>query len=190
MSTLSISCGYLLLDASAAISLFASRRMDDILASLPCKASVIDIIRNHEIRYIWGGSEPNVRECKESIDLQPLIDENVLTEVTLSDSEYVTMVNIAAQSLGNGESAATAVALHRGWGVCTDDYRGLPRLRRLATNVPFVVTTQLVHHWAMMANPTEAEVRTALHSMQLRAGFGCATQEPLSGWLQQYLDRG
>lgn len=188
MSTLTLTCEALVLDASAAISLAASRRPAEILRALPIKAAVIDITRRQEIKYIWGGPETNVRERKEAIDLQPLIDRGLLLEIELEDAEYVTMVNLAARRLGNGESAATAVALHRGWGVCTDDYTALPQLQQFAPSVPFVVTSQLLQHWAMTASIGEADLRAVIQSMRLRAGFGSSGRDVLAGWLQQYLE--
>jgi predicted nucleic acid-binding protein len=188
MTTLTLTCKHLLLDASAAISLFASRRMGEIIAALPVKVAVIDITRQQEIKYIWGGSEPNVHECKEAINLQPLIDRGLILEIELDDAEYVTMVNLAALRLENGESAATAVAFHRGWGVCIDDFRALPRLQQFAPQVPFVATSQLLQHWATVKNPMEVDLRATIQSMQQRGGFGRSTREPLTAWLRPYLD--
>lgn len=188
MSTLMLTCKGLLLDASAVISLAASRRMDAIIASLPVKAAVVDLTRRQEIKYIWGGPEHDVRERKETIDLQPLIDRGLLREVELDDAEYGTMLNLAALRLGNGESAATAVALHRGWAVCTDDYVALPQLQQSAPSVPFVVTSQLLQHWATVTFASEADLRTVIQSMRMRAGFGRSSRELLASWLQRYLD--
>lgn len=188
MSTLTLSCERLLFDASAVISLAASRHMGEILASLPVKAAVVDLTRRQEIRYIWGGDEPDVRARKEAIDLQPLIDRGLLMEVELTDAECETMVNIAALRLGNGESAATAVAVHRCWAVCTDDYAALPDLQQFAPRVPFVVTSQLLQHWAIVSGATDADLRAVIRSMRLRAGFGRSGRELLAGWLQKYLE--
>ena len=188
MSILTLDCTCIILDASTVISLAASRRMDAILGSLPVRAAVVDITRRQEIRYIWGGSETNVRERKEQIDLQPLIDRHLLLEVELEEVEYTTMVNFATRRLGNGESAATAIALHRGWGVCTDDYAAIPKLRQTASSVPFIVTSQLLQHWAPVSNASKPDLRAVIQSMRLRAGFGRSSQDVLAGWLQQYLE--
>jgi predicted nucleic acid-binding protein len=188
MSTLTLDCMCLVLDASTVISLAASRRIDEILSSLPVRAAVIDITRRQEIRYIWGGPETNVRQVREPIDLQPLLDRRLLIEVELEEAEYITMVTLAARRLGNGESAATAVALHRGWGVCTDDYAAIPHLQQFAPSVPFVVTSRLLQHWATTTSATEADLRSVVQSMRLRAGFGQSSRDVLAGWLQQYLE--
>jgi hypothetical protein len=171
MSTLTLTCERLLLDASAAISLFASRRMGDILAALPMRAAVIDITRRQEVKYIWSGPETSIRDQKEAIDLQPLINRGLLLEIELTDTEFVTMVELAARRMGNGESAATAVAMHRGWAVCSDDYAAMPRLKQFAPSVAFVATSQLVQHWAVVTSPPETVLRATIQSMQLRAGL-------------------
>src|SRR5215218_2645465 len=107
MSLLALTCEYLLLDASSVISLYTSRQFREIVASLPLKVAIVDLVRQKEVQFVWDGSEASIRQLKEPIDLQPWIDQNLITEVSLDDDEYMTMVNLAARKLGNGESAAT-----------------------------------------------------------------------------------
>ncbi|MEN9935959.1 MAG: hypothetical protein RLZZ387_2538 [Chloroflexota bacterium] len=186
MSSFPLFRGRLLLDASSVISLVASGRVDEMLAALPVRACVIDITRRQEIRYIWSGPEPNVRQRREAIDLQPLINRGLLSEVSLDFDETVTMVNLAAQNLGNGESAATAIALHRGWGVCTDDFEALPRLRRYAPKVVFLATSQIIQQWAIESAASDDTIHEVLRSMRMRGGYGISTRDVLVAWLQSY----
>lgn len=188
MSTLSLPCSHLLLDASTVISLYAGRRMQTILRSLPMKAAVVDLTCQQEILYIWGGSDDNVRVYKEEIDLQPLFDCNLLVEVSLENDEYTTMVNLAACKLGNGESAATAVALHRGWGVCTDDYQALSRIYRVAPGVPCITTSAILRHWAITTQASDADIRAVIQAMHRRGGYGCGEPDGQAAWVQQYLE--
>jgi len=188
MSLLTLTCEYLLLDASSAISLYASRRLAEIIVSLPVKIAVVDLVRQKEARFVWDGPELAIRQRTEPIDLQPLIDRGLITEVSLADKEYMTMVNLAAHNLGNGESATTAVALHRGWGVCMEDFEALPRIRSAVPNVPLVVTSQLLQHWATTRGASEGDLRTIIRAMRLRGGYGLSKKDPLVLWLQAYID--
>lgn len=188
MSLFDLTCEYLLLDASSAISLYASRRFREIIASLPVKAAIIDLVRQKEVRFVWDGPEMAIRQLMEPIDLQPFIDQGLITEVALDDDEYVTMVNLAAHKLGNGESAAAAVALHRGWGVCTDDFEAQPRIRKVVPNVPLIVTSELLQHWATMTRVNEGDIRTVVRTMQLRGSYGLSKKDPLLDWLNTYIN--
>jgi hypothetical protein len=187
MSLPDLTCEYLLLDASSAISLYASRRFQEIVASLPLKAAIIDLVRQKEVRFVWDGPEENIRQLMEPIDLQPLIDRSLITEVSLDDNEYVTMVNLAARNLGNGESAAAAVALHRGWGICTDDFEALPRIRKVVPGALLTVTSQLLYHWATSTNASDRDIRMVVQAMRLRGSYGLSKKEPLMEWLKAYI---
>lgn len=109
----------LILDASCAINLYASGRMENILDSIPVPVAIAEYVSTVEVRTIYTyprGGTP----VKEAIDLQAFVRSGKLRVVPLAPGdEEVTVLNFAA-SLDDGEAITGAMGLHRQWAIYTD----------------------------------------------------------------------
>src|SRR3712207_6516588 len=113
MRSLVFANDYLLLDMTSVINLYASRRMAEILLTLPVKVGVVDVVWADEMLYVWAGPDHDVRQAKAPIDLQPMINHNTLIEIAFTDEDCATVVELAGLGLENGECITGAVALRR-----------------------------------------------------------------------------
>jgi hypothetical protein len=71
----------IILDACCVINLYASGQIRSILTAIPKSVAVAAYVRKREALYIYSRSlgAKDMSSPKEKIDLQPLIDDNLLT---------------------------------------------------------------------------------------------------------------
>lgn len=108
----------------------------------------------------------------------------VLHECAVEEIERNLFIRFAVE-LDDGEAAALAIAVSRGWRLATDDRKAI----RLASTsgVRVVTTPELVHRWAERGRPTPANVRSALDRIQRLARFAPRRDDPLFDWWTQHL---
>jgi len=177
----SVTIPSLLLDACALINFAASRRFDE-LALVHGGFVLVDLVAE-EAHFVRKGGPGEDASDREEIDLEPLIGAGRLTIVSAATDQELNSFIQFATVLGDGESMTLAVALHRRFGVVTDDRKAS---RIAASNGIKVLTTlDVLRAWEQSACPSQSEVRAALVDLQERGCYVPHRSHPLRSWWEE-----
>jgi hypothetical protein len=173
----------LLLDACVVLSLYASRRMEEILRANEGPFLVAEAVLREAlyVHVVVSG----MRE-KEPVALEPMLDAGLLAAVEPEgDVELLTLFDLALQ-LDDGEAMTAAIALHRGYRIATDDGKTVKLLRQ---RLPMVGTLDLVRTWVDAEAVTPDTVREALVGIAERGYVPGKTHPHRSWWDRIVLGR-
>ena len=172
-----------LLDACAVLSLYATRRMAEIVAVVPGPVAVADVVLQ-EALYIRHIVE-DVSE-REPVDLAPLVASRVLSVIgTEDEGELRTFVDLAVD-LDDGEAMTAALAIHRAYVLVTDDRKAE---RLLAGRVVLRPTLDLVKVWAEAKQVDDETLRAALTGIYER-GYQPPNRHALKAWWDRLMSGG
>ena len=173
----------IILDACCVMNLYASRKMREILRTIPKSVAVAAYINDEEALWVYGGPDDNVTQEKERIDLQPLIESGLLAVVSPdSKIEQSTFVAFATILGDDGESVTGAIALHRNWAIATDDKKASRFFNHEAPQLQIISTLELLKHWADTMQPASEIVSATLRAIQQRANYKPSEKHPLYEW--------
>jgi hypothetical protein len=180
--------GTLILDASAVISLYATRRMGEILAALPPEVTVATYVAEREALFIRGeGEGEKGARPKISLNLEPLLAQGVLRLVAPEgEQEAALAAYLAMQIRGQGEVFTGAIGLARGWGLVVDDRRARQLFREVDPTVELLPTLALIRYWVEVGGIGVEETTAVLHRLHTGAAFIPHPQEPLAEWWQTF----
>lgn len=173
----------LLLDACVVLSLYATRRMEDILRVNEGPHLVAEAVMRESL-YVHVVVE-GVRE-KELVALDPFLSTGLLTMVEpATDDEFGTLFELSLQ-LDDGEAMSCAIALHRGCRIATVDGKTIRLLnQRLPKHhLPIVSTLDLVRQWADVTKASPVQVRAALLGIVDRGYVPAAAHIHYRWWRQ------
>jgi len=157
----------LLLDACCAINLHASGHMEDILKAIPGTVALATFVLDEEI----------LRS-----NLQSFVERGLIHTVSPdSEAEEISFVNFAVE-LDDGEAVTGAIAMHRHWGVATDDRKAQRVFARTNPGVQLLSTPELLKYWADTHNPPLEVVREALQNIQTHASYKPSATHSLHAW--------
>lgn len=170
---------FTLLDACAVVNLYATRHIDEILASMGRPVAIVAVVAR-EAQFVWrGGTGDGARE-REPVDLQPFFDDGLLSVIASDDEdELLTFIDLTAV-IGEGEAMTAAVAIHRGCVVVTDDRKASRELT--ARGVSLRTSLELVRAWHETAGVPDAVLRIALADLRQRGTYEPGRTHPLRGW--------
>jgi len=164
-----------LLDACAILSLYATRRMAEILATVPGPVAVCDLVVAEALyvrRIVDGELE------REPVELAPFVaDGRLFVLATDDEDELQTFVDLAV-ALDDGEAMSAALAIHRDCVLVTDDGKAE---RLLAGRVQLRPTLDIVKTWADRAEMDRLELRGILTAIYER-GYEPPIEHPLKRW--------
>lgn len=188
MADFGFSHEYIILDACCIMNLYASRKMGEILETIPKSVAIAAYIHKEEALWIYGGPDDNVTQEKERIDLQPLIEKKLLTVVSPeTEAEQNTFVAFATILGDDGESITGAIALHRNWAIATDDKKATRFFQREAPHLQIISTLELLKFWVDTVKPAPEIVSATLQVVQQRANYKPGDKHPLYEWWQSRL---
>ena len=177
----------IILDACCIINLYASGQLGNILQSIAKSVAVATYVREEEALRIYAGTDTDVTQKYERIDLQSFIDCGLLTVVSPeTEAENITFVNFAAALGGDGEAITGAIALHRHWSIGSDDRKAISFFVRHTPQLQIITTLELIKHWVDTAHPLSDEIRVALQKMRVRARYAPNTNHDLYKWWQEH----
>lgn len=172
-----------ILDANCLINLYASGHMSDILGVLPGTVAAADYVLEKEVIWIYNGSEQE----KQSIELQPLIESELLTLVSLkSEAEDIAFIDFAAAIGDDGESITGAIASHRNWAIGIDDRKAIKVFSDEIPNTQLITTPEFIKYWADTAAPGTDVIRMTLQNIRIRAKYEPSQTHPLYSWWQRF----
>lgn len=166
-----------ILDACCALNLSATGRVDQILRDLPYR---FHIGRRARGEALWL-SVPGSAE-RETVDLQPLMDANLLVEEQPSTDEKEALYVTLAASLAGGEAEAAALAIRRGYILATDERKARNRIRRDHPSVRLLTTQELLHEWQHVCGASDAEAAAVIRRISERASYRVYSGAPLVDW--------
>lgn len=159
----------IILDACCAINLHASGHMENILKAIPGTVALATFVLDEEI----------LRS-----NLQSFVKRGLIRTVSLdSEAEEISFVNFAVE-LDDGEAVTGAIAMHRHWGVATDDRKAQRVFARSNPGLQLLSTPELLKHWADTHNPPLEVVREVLLNIQTQASYKPSTTHSLHAWWQ------
>jgi predicted nucleic acid-binding protein len=168
-----------LLDACAVLSLYATGRIGEIVASIDGNVGISDVVLREALyvrRIVDGVQEP------EPVDLAPLIATRALLVYMLDgDDEAETIVDLAVD-LDDGEATTGALAIHRGWVLVTDDRKAE---RILAGRVQMRSTLDIIKAWSEREGINAFTLRQILEAIYDR-GYQPPRAHPLKPWWDRH----
>lgn len=171
-----------MLDACAVLSLYATRRMAEIIAVIPGPVAVCDVVIQEAlfIRHLI-----DAELVRESVDLSPMVGSGVLAVINTDDEvELRTFVQLSVD-LDDGEAMTAALAIHRSYILVTDDRKAE---RLLAERVQLRSTLDLVKTWADAEQIDDNTLRDMLQRIDER-GYIPPNGHPLKAWWDHLSDR-
>jgi predicted nucleic acid-binding protein len=168
-----------LLDACTVVSLYACRRMADILGATEGTVAIAELVAG-EAQYVFRGGDGEDAREREPVDLRPLIASGRLIVISTDDeSELLTFIDLTRE-LGDGEAMTAALSIHRRATVVTDDRKA----ERVLTGrgVPLRSTLDVIKVWADRRQIVATELRTILIDLRQRGTYEPRRQHPLRLW--------
>ena len=169
--------GLTLLDACVVINLYATRRMEEIVRSVPTLVGIVDVVQR-EAGYARRGGVGEDAEEREAIDLGPMIAAGVLVPISPTEPELESFLELTLQ-LEDGEAMTAAVALARQAVVATDERKAI---RILEGRVRIRSSLELVRAWPDAGGLAEDDVRTVLNDLHQRGHYVPSERHPLRPW--------
>ena len=172
----------LVLDACCLLNLYATERMRDIVLALSHRVAVAGYVLEQEALFVWRPVLAEARDEQVPVDLSALVEEGLLQVLRLEHQEEEAMFVDFAALMDDGEAITGALALHRGYGVATDDRKARRIFADRAPTVPLTSTLELLKRWADQSNVTPETLRSAMLAMRSGASYVPREQEPLHEW--------
>lgn len=171
----------LLLDTCVVLSLYASRRIEEILGANVGPFLVAEAVLRESL-YIQAVVD-GVRE-KEPIDLEPLVTGGVVAPIAPdTEEEFQTLIDLSRQ-LDDGEAMTCAIALHRGYRIATDEKK---TIKLVGDRIPIVGTLDLLRAWADVTSVPPATLRDVFMALAERA-YIPGTDHLHRAWWDQILN--
>ncbi len=173
----------LILDANCVIGIYATRRMSEVLATIPRTVTIATYVFEKETQSIYGPLDEHGQRTKEPINLQPLVDAKLLRIVTIqSEAEAEIVVNLAGLIGDQGESITGAIAFHRDWAIGIDDRKARRLFAQYASHLQLIYTLDLVKYWFEINSPSLEDVASTLVNIRNGARYLPHRQHPLYEW--------
>jgi hypothetical protein len=179
----------IILDGCALLNVYASRRITEIVGTLPRPCAVANYVRDQEALWVGRHRSGPAAEC-ERVNVGPLITSGLIEVLTLKGDEemahFLTLVSSAR--IDDGEAMSGALAHARGLVVATDDKAALRVFGRHAPPIPTCSTASLVRHWAECVAVDAATLQRVLVDIRERASFEPGPGDPLQHWWRAALE--
>ena len=172
----------LVLDACCLLNLYATERMRDIVVALSHRVAVAGYVLEQEALFVWRPVLAEARDEQVPVDLSALVEEGLLQVLRLEHQEEEAMFVDFAALMDDGEAITGALALHRGYGVATDDRKARRIFANRAPTVPLTSTLELLKQWADQSHVAQEELLAAVLAMQSGASYVPRQQDPLYNW--------
>jgi predicted nucleic acid-binding protein len=169
----------LLIDTCVLINLLASGEIKPILKVAAQQSLLCSVVEKESI-YLRA-DDP--QDGLEAVNLQPLIEDNVLTVCNIeTPGEEQLYVNYASV-LDDGEAMSLAIALTRGWYLATDERKARRLFLEAASNADLLITTStLVRDWSEAKKVSSNRLKSILLQIENRARYRPSTWDVNHQW--------
>lgn len=184
-ASITTSHDYVILDACCVMNLYASGRMEEIIASIAETITIAVYVMKVETLTVYTVSKTTALNERETIDLNPLIAKGLLVAVDLrSNKETATFVELTTYRLDDGEAITMAIAVNRNWAVATDDRRAKHVLNMRHESIQTISTPEIIKHWQENRKPKADILRQTIIDIERKANFLLGSRHPLYEWWQ------
>ena len=124
------------------------------------------------------------RQQHEQVDLNPLFKGEILTPCDCANDAEEQLYVTYALELDDGEAMSLAIAHARSLPFATDEKKAKRVIKNNATHLRVLSTAEILYAWADGKN--QAEVKTVLDMIGVRARFRPPDDDPLSTWWNSF----
>lgn len=169
----------LLIDTCVLINLLASGEIKAILKVAAQKSLICSIVEKESI-YLRA-DDP--QDGLETVNLQPLIEEGVLTICDIeTPEEELAYVNYAS-ALDDGEAMTLAIALARNWYLATDERKAQRLFLEVVNKSDLLTTTStLIKDWSVAKRISSERIKSMLLKIENRARYRPPTWDVNNQW--------
>jgi len=169
----------LLIDTCVLINLLASGEIKLILKIAAQQSLVCSVVEKESI-YLRS-DDP--QEGLENVNLQPLIEDGVLTVCDIETPEEEQLYVNYASVLDDGEAMSLAIALARGWHLATDERKARRLFLEAANNADLLTTTStLIKDWSEAKRIAANRLKSILLQIENRARYRPSTWDVNHQW--------
>jgi hypothetical protein len=172
---------HMVLDACCIINLVATEEFDNILEIIPAQLAITSYVLKYEvITYTNSAGE------KVPVDLMLRIQSGQILEVdidTLQEEEANLLANFASQRLDPCESASAAIAIHRNWGLATDDKRAIYLITQTSPTTQIITTPELLKLWSDTLTIPDKQIEQVIGRIRR---YVPPETHPLFQWWKKY----
>ncbi len=143
-------------------------------------------VRDGEVLALRPLPEEDPKGALVSVDLTLLLQDGLLQEVVLTPVEESTFVAYAA-AIDDGEARSSAVAMHRGLTLVTDDRASIRFVQSLSPTLPVLTTMDWIKSWADTTAVETATLGEVLRRIELCARYRPPRHHPLKSWWEEHL---
>lgn len=173
----------IILDACCVMNLYASKQMESIVSAIAETVAVSLYVMQVEALFVYSESKKSNPADRESIRLEPLIENGLITIANLETAaEKNAFVNFTSQRLDDGEAATMAIAVNRNWAVATDDRAAIRVLSDQQHSLEVVSTPELIKHWQETRSIKQERLRRAILNIENRANYLVGRRHTLFAW--------
>jgi len=156
------------------INLVASRRISEILTTIPIPVAVAEYVYSVEL-------------ISMAPDLDNVILGGAIQIVPLAPgAEEVTAVNFSFH-LDNGEAFTGAIAVHHIWAIGIDDAKAIRCFQQQAPHLQLITTPELISHWANVMNAPLELVREVVRNVRENGRYKAPRKHALYDWWQRFM---
>jgi hypothetical protein len=173
-------------DACTTLNLMATDRAQEILTAFGSPSCIVKQVREGEVFTLRPLPEDDPKGILVPVDLAPLITAGVLQEVEMTPAEQTTFVAFAAE-VDDGEARSSAVAVHRGLTLVTDDKASIRLVQSLANPVAVMTTLDWIKWWVDEQAVDDATLGAVLRRIEICAHYRPRRNHPLKSWWEAHL---
>jgi hypothetical protein len=181
-----ISHSHILLDACCILNFCASGRLLEILQVIPAQVTVAVVVQERELKTL----QRLRKEENDSVNqFEIAITQGLLKIVDFeSEEEAELFVNYVAVLGDDGESATCAIAIHRGWGIATDDKKAISRFQQDAPYLQILSTLDVIKYWSEKSVLDSSALRDILMAIRVKGRYLPHETHPLRNWWEAALN--
>lgn len=173
-------------DACTMLNLMATGRASEILTALDSPSYIVQEVRAGEVFSLRPLPEEDPKGTLVPVDLAPLIESGILQEIAMSPAEQATFVAFAAE-VDDGEARSSAVAVHRGLTLVTDDKASIRHVQALVPPLTVLMTIDWVKMWVDKQDVDKATLGAVLRRIEICAHYRPRRNHPLKAWWESHL---
>lgn len=168
-----------IIDACVLINLLATEELEAILGAAKKPSLICSIVENESI-YLRTGDP---RNPKEPINLEPFINDGVLSVCEIESEKEESLYVDFASALDDGEAMTLAIAIGRKLDLATDDRKARRLfLNEIADSKRLISTSALIRQWAAAEDISAMKLKETLARIQNRASYRPPTDDRHHRW--------
>ena len=173
-------------DACSILNLMATREARDILNVLSISSYIVKQVHQNEVLYLRPLPEESPQGTLQTVPLQEIMDEGLLSEIELTSIEQESYVSFALE-IDDGEARSLAVAKHRQWILVTDDRLAIRLAKSLSPEIPTWTTPEWIKAYSEQKELEKQKLAEILTKIEACAHYHPPKMHILNNWWNSIL---